>query len=138
MVEAVINYWAVIVAALVSMILGMLWYSPGMFGNVWMRLSKLSKKDIDAEKSKGMGGRYFLGFVGAFIMSFVLAHFVDYAEATTFSGGLQAGGWIWLGFIATTMLGMVLWEGKSWKLYCINSGYYLVSLLINGGILAVW
>jgi hypothetical protein len=38
----------------------------------------------------------------------------------------------WLGFIATTSLGMVLWEGKSWKLYAINIGYYFVTFIIGG------
>ena len=34
--------------------------------------------------------------------------------------------------------GAFCWDGKSWKLWFINSGYYLVSLLLMGSLLSVW
>ena len=54
------------------------------------------------------------------------------------NAGLQGGFWNWLGFVMPVTLGIVLWEGKSWKLFGINAGYYLVSLPIMGVILAMW
>lgn len=53
-------------------------------------------------------------------------------------GGLQAGWWNWLGFVAPTTVGMVLWEGKPWKLWIITAGFYLLSLLLMGVILGAW
>ena len=41
----------------------------------------------------------------------------------------------WLGLIAPVTLSPMLWEGKSWKLWFINSGYYFVSLPVTGVIL---
>ena len=52
--------------------------------------------------------------------------------------GMQAGFWVWLGFIATTMIGIVLWEIKPVKLYLLIVAYYLISLLVMGSILALW
>ena len=49
-----VNYLAVVVAAVVSIIIGSLWYSPLLFGNVWMRLQRFTKKDMDKAKQKGM------------------------------------------------------------------------------------
>ena len=46
--------------------------------------------------------------------------------------------WLWLGFFATTQLGMVMWEGKPVKLYIINTLHHLVSLVVMSAILAVW
>jgi hypothetical protein len=75
-------------------------------------------------------------------MSGVLAHSLVYASAymkvTGVSAGLMAGFWNWLGFIAPVTLGVVLWEGKSWKLWFLQGGHYLVSLLVMGVILALW
>ncbi len=41
-----INYWAVLVAAVVSMVIGALWYSPVLFGKLWMKYSGLSDKKL--------------------------------------------------------------------------------------------
>jgi hypothetical protein len=54
------------------------------------------------------------------------------------AAGLQSGFWIWLGFIATSQINSVIWDGRPVKLYLINVGYYLVSYLAMGSILAVW
>jgi hypothetical protein len=49
-----INYLAVLVAALVSMVIGGLWYSPLLFGNIWMKLSGITQKDVEKAKKQGM------------------------------------------------------------------------------------
>lgn len=132
-----INYLAVLIAAVVQMILGFLWYGP-LLGKEWIRLSGMSEKKIEETKSKGMGKTYVMSFVSALVMSYVLAHIVYFSGASDISMGVQSGFWVWLGFVATTMTGMVLWDGKPWKLYFINSGYYLIALMVMGAILAVW
>ncbi|MCR4312064.1 MAG: DUF1761 domain-containing protein [Candidatus Uhrbacteria bacterium] len=77
-------------------------------------------------------------FVGILIMAYVLAHFIEYAGASTAKEGAEGGFWSWLGFIAPVTLGTVLWGGKSWKLWAINNGHYLVALLVMGAIIAGW
>lgn len=132
-----ISYLAVLISAIAGFVIGALWYSV-LFGKVWMKLSGMDRKKIEKEKKKGMAKSYVAGFAALLVMAFVLAHFVDMAEATTVLGGAQAGFWSWLGFIAPVMLGSVIWEGKSLKLYIINVAHYLVVLLVMGSILAVW
>ena len=141
-----INYLAVLACAIASMVLGFLWYGP-LFGKLWMSLSGMSPEQIEACKAKGGGGgnmmkSYALMFVGSLVMAYVLAYSIVFASAylnaAGIAGGLMAGFWSWLGFIAPVTLGTVLWEGKSWKLWMLNNAYYLVLLLIMGGILAVW
>ena len=133
-----INYLAVLVAAVAAMAIGAFWYSPIGFGKQWMKLSEMTEKKIEDEKKKGMGKTYAVAFAGTLVMSFVLAYFVDYTQAMTIAEGIQAGFWLWLGFIATVQLGIVLWEGKPIKLYLINSAHYLTTLVVMGAILAVW
>lgn len=138
MVEVMINYLAVVVAALASMVVGSLWYSPAVFGKLWMKLSGKTEKEMEAAKKKGMGKLYALAFLSSLLMAYVLAHFVDYMGAITFTAGMQTGFWLWLGFIATVSFGMVLWDGKDIRLYLLLNGHELLSLLLMGGILAVW
>lgn len=136
-VQVTINYLAVIVAAVASMMIGFLWYGP-LFGKQWMQLMNFDKKKIGEAKKKGMGKIYALAFLTTLITSYVLAHFVDYVEAKTIADGIILGFWVWIGFLATTQIGSVFWEGKPVKLYLINTLHYLVALAVMAAILAVW
>ncbi len=136
-----INYLAVLACAIVSMVLGFLWYGP-LFGKQWIALSGIKPEHMEGAKQKGMGKLYALAFVGSLVMAFALAHSLVFASAylkiTGISAGLQAGFWSWLGFIAPVTLGTVLWDGKPWKLWLLTNSYYLLQLLIFGIILAKW
>jgi len=136
MAEIIINYVAVLGAAIADMVLGFLWYGL-LFSKKWMELMKIDLKKMEGMK-KGMGKKYAVTFISSLVMAFVLAHFVDFASAGTAMQGAQVGFWAWLGFIATQTLGSVLWEGKSEELYFLNNAYHLISLLVMGVILAVW
>ena len=138
MAQPVINYLAVLVAAVASVVLGFLWYGP-LFGKTWAQLMGFDKKKMAEAKKKGMPKQtWVLMILGTLVTSYVLAHFVDYLDAVNVAGALQAGFWLWLGFIVPVQLGMVLWEGKPWKLYILNVAYYLVNLSIMATILALW
>ena len=140
--EIVINFWAVIVCTIVSIILGFMWFGP-LFGKAWMKEMGFSLEHTEDSKQKGMGTKqYVLMTLGSFLTAYVLAHAFAFASfATNTHGvlaGVSAGFWNWLGFIAPVTVGVVLWEGKSWKLWFIQGGYYLASLVIQGIILALW
>lgn len=137
MPTAVINYLAVLVAAIVSMVIGGFWYSPLLFGKRWIEGMNFAPKDL-LDMKKRANASYTINFLLLLLMAFVLAHFVDYAQATTFIEGVQAGFWIWLGFIATVSLGSVLWEGRPIPVYLINAGYQLLNLVLMGVILTLW
>ena len=115
------------------MVVGSIWYGP-LFGKKWLKLSGISQADMQKAQKKGMGKTYAIAFVGALLMSYVFA--VSHIFASTYLGvsGLAAGFtcafFTWLGFIAPVTLGPVLWEGKPWKLWALNAGYYLVVLLV--------
>ena len=133
-----INYWAILVSAVASFILGYLWYSPLLFGKPWMKMMGFTHQSMEEAKKKGMVKLYLGNFIATLIMVYILSHFVDYAQAKTITDGLQLGLWVWLGFIATLLFGSLLWEGKPFKLFLINSGYRLVELLIVASILSAW
>jgi uncharacterized membrane protein len=131
------NYLAILVCGIIAMVVGYLWYSKMLFGKEWMRLSGITDKKMQDAKAT-MGKTYGIMFVASLIMAYVLSFFVSYAQATTLMAGVMIGFWAWFGFVATTMLTGSLFSGKSLKLYFIESGYQLVVLVINGGVLAIW
>jgi len=142
--EVHINYLAVVVAAVAYFILGWLWYSPLMFGKVWMELMGI-KMPSEAERKKMMAKMWksmIVAFVASLLTAMCMAHMVQSGSAfykvTGLEAGLRAGFWIWLGFIVTSQINSVLWERRPFKLYLINIGHYLVGYLILGSILALW
>jgi Protein of unknown function (DUF1761) len=136
-----INYWAVLVAAVAQMILGALWYGP-LFGKPWAKMMGFTAEKMKEAKAKGMGKSYAIMTIGALIMSWILAHAIVFAGAYLVFYGVMAGiatGFLnWLGFVAPVTISSVLWEGKSWKLWSLNAGYYLVGLCLMGAIIAGW
>jgi len=137
-----INWWALVVTTVVSVVIGSLWYGP-IFGKAWMKSTGISMPEVMTPDMKKMMYRsYALVIVGSLIMNYVLLHSITFGAAylniTGITAGLQAAFWSWLGFIAPVTLGSVLWESRPWKYWFITAGYYLVVLLINGAILASW
>jgi len=129
-----INVLAVLVAAFINMAVGAAWYSPGLFGKEWSKL--IGRKMEDMKKNAGPG--YGIATVGALIESWVLAHFVVYAGSTSAMDGAVTGFWIWLAFVAVTLAIGTVFAGRSWKLWKIDAGYFLVVLIIQGALLATW
>src|ERR1700752_1507680 len=109
-----INYLAVLVASIVGMVLGGLWYGP-IFGKQWVALMGWTPEHIEAAKAKGMGKSYAIMFVGSLLMAWILAHAIIFASTYLMFYGSLAGAVIgflnWLGFVAPVTIGMVLWEG---------------------------
>ncbi len=135
-----INNWVVFAAAIVQMILGGLWYGP-FFGKSWSALMGFTPETMAAAK-KGMARSYVLMFIGALLMAWILAHAIFFATAyLAFYGaaaGIAVGFLNWLGFVAPVTLGSVLWEGKPWRLWLLNAGYYLVGLCLMGALIGAW
>lgn len=140
-----INYWAVLVAGVASMIIGGLWYGP-LFGEAWMRGQGLDPNDKERmeKMKKSAGPAYFQMFIGSLIQMYVFAHVLwafDAAMTETMgavSAGLWGGFWMWLGFILPVKYGDKLWNNKKFNYVVIDLGYYLVLLLIAGVILSSW
>lgn len=135
--EFSVNYLAVLVAGIASMVLGYLWYGP-LFGKQWMALSGMTDQNMEEAKAKGMGKLYFVAFIGSLVMAYVLAHFVQVWNPVGAAGAFTLAFWTWLGFVATVMLGSVLWEGKSVKLYFLNAVYQLLNIFVMALILVYW
>ena len=81
---------------------------------------------------------YVLAFLSSLVLVYVLAHFMRYTKATNLVGGLQTAFWLWLGFVATSQIATVIFEGRKPGLYLLNIGYQLVACLVAGGLLAIW
>ena len=130
-----INWLAVVVGTVGYMVLGALWYGP-LFGSFWMAaMGYASADEMDASDPR-MG--YALTAVGSLVAVTALAVIVDWVGATTLGEGLALGLLVGVGFVATSALQAVPFEGRSWLIYWLNVGYNVVALAGIGVLLALW
>lgn len=138
--EIAINYWAILVAAVASVVLGSFWYGP-LFGKKWMELNGMKMPDPKPSASV-MVKPMVISIIGTIFLSLVLARLISVGEAYLGFGGVANGlttaFMAWLGFIVPVNLNFTAWEGKSWTLFAINTGYWLVLMLAVGAMLAAW
>jgi len=119
------NLWAVVSAALATMLLGLLWYSPLLFGRSRVRRN-------------GSGKLYVLFFIASFLAAFVLGQVIRITTVSTALLGMKVGASMWLGFVSTVQFTNMLFSRKPARLYLIDTGYQLVSFLVMGAMIAAW
>lgn len=145
MIDA-INFPAVVVAVLWTIVLGFLWYGP-LFGKAWAESTgvDISKKPSSREMTKSM----LIMLVASWFMVFCLAHSIEAYRVAVPSVEKQAGDlrldlainggfFTWLGSFFVAFINMVAFERRSFKFFFVQSGYYLVALWGASFLLAYW
>ena len=158
------NYLAFFGSALVTLVMGFIWYHPKVFGTVWMKEAGLNPEDM---QKGSMAKVFILTYIFSLLILMVLmgitihefgatsliggpmevahakpsytAFMADYGtNFRTFKHGLLHGTMtgLFLAFPIFAITGM--FERKSWKYIFINAGYWTVCLALMGGILCQW
>ncbi|UCD63864.1 MAG: DUF1761 domain-containing protein [Candidatus Zixiibacteriota bacterium] len=130
-----INYLAVIVAAVAYSVLGVLWYSPVLFGSAWL-------KGIGKTKEQMAGGpvvlNYVIGFICAFLASYGIARIMLWTGRNSIAEGIVIGLLAGVCFVVATMLMNDLFERRSKGLTAVNVLYHLLGLIVAGIIVGAW
>ena len=133
------NLIAVLVAGLIPMIIGSVWYGP-VFGQMWMNLTGKTAEELRA--SMRPIKMYVLTFIMSLVMAYVLSHVLEaVANAYAVTGlvaGMQGAFWMWLGFVLTVGYQAVAFKDKKLRLFGLNMAYNLISLMAMGALLGLW
>ncbi|HKF47490.1 MAG TPA: DUF1761 domain-containing protein [Terracidiphilus sp.] len=129
-----INYWAVLVSAVILWLLGALWYSPVLFGKHWAAIIGRPM----GEKPKGVVRGMIASFVGDLFLAFVFAHIILWSHARPTFDGIHIGILLWVGFVAAPLYPQSIYEGRPVKYFLINSVYWLAGFLIMGALFTNW
>ena len=161
------NYNVLFLAALVPMIIGFVWYGP-LFGNAWMKEMGFTKESLAGTNMvKILIISYVFSFFIAFFLMFVVIHqsgvystlagepgfnekagegfafFQDFMNIygdrfRTFGHGALHGAITSIAFVLPILSILALFEKKTFKYVAINAGYWMVTLVIMGGIVCQW
>ena len=125
------NILAVLAAAVLQWLIGWLWY--GVIFN------KSYKSLVGApEKQAGAGGTMALIFITNLILAFAVAQIIMLSGVTDLTKGMFVGVVCGLGFVVPPLLAQHVSEHKPFKLFGINSIYWLVAMGLSGSLLACW
>ena len=156
-----INPIALLLAAVVTLVVGFIWYNPKVFGTIWMRENNLTEEQLrTGNMLKIFGLTYVFSLMITVILMAVTIHqtgavgmvggpplvdsakpsfaafMADYGTAyRTFKHGALHGFMSGL-FFAFPVIGInSLFERKSWKYIFIHAGFWIVCLTLMGGII---
>lgn len=132
-----VNYWAVLLAALSTMIVGSIWYTPRVFGNYWMRVAK-----VDNTGDRGAVGPILTTLIVSFISAWVLAITTQVAwialDGNYLLMAITTGLMLWAGFTAARFITHDAFEGRPAGLTILNIAHELVTVLVMALIIGVW
>lgn len=156
-----INFVALFIAALVTLVTGFIWYNPKVFGTIWMKENNLTQEEL---RSGNMLKIFGLTYIFSLMITMTLmsltihqsgavgmvggpplldsakpsfaAFMADYGMAyRTFKHGALHGFMSGL-FFAFPLIGINgLFERKSWKYIFVHAGYWVLTLTLMGGII---
>jgi hypothetical protein len=129
-----VNFAAVLTAAVIQWVLGWLWYG--------VLFSKDYKALVQKEGAKptSAGGVMALIFIANLILCFALVKIITLpgARGVTFGRGSLIGAVCGLGFVVPPMFAQHISEKQPFKLFGINTLYWLIAMYLSGGVLAIW
>ncbi|QYM75570.1 DUF1761 domain-containing protein [Leucobacter luti] len=133
-----INYWAVLVATISTMVVGSIWYTPKVFGTIWMKLAKVTPSG----NAKDAAGPIIATLIVSFITAWVLAGATwiafEFTGGSFLAVAVVTGLVLWLGFTAARFVTHDAFEGRPVKLTLLNIVHELVTVLVMSVILGLW
>ena len=127
-----LNWFAVVVAAVATFVLGGVWYSPALFYKPWLRLNAFDEEMLKrGNQAFIFGGSFVLQLVAVVnLAAFTAGHDLGFVVAASAAVGI--------GWVATAFGVTYLFERRPFALFAINAGYHIVSYVMIGVILGLW
>lgn len=95
-----VNWVIVLVAVVVNMVVGFVWYSKQGFGKQWQALVGKSDAELKGDEAMIYGATIVLAVIEAIFLSFVVEKFA----ATNLTEGALVGIMVWVGVVLPTSL----------------------------------
>ena len=115
--EVQVNYLAVFLAMLSSMVVGSVWYARKVFGNTWAKLAKI---DIDKDRGsvfKPIATTVVVSLITAYVLAHVAYLSNHFFENSFLQDSLMTAFWMWLGFTAARFITHDAFEGRPVSLF---------------------
>jgi hypothetical protein len=130
-----VNYLAALVAMVAAMVIGAVYYMPAVAGRVWMNAIGKTPEDLKAANRPAL---YIVTAVLAFLQAVTISAVCGWAGADGVADGALIGLLLWIGMAVPVISVTFIFEGRKRINHLISGGYYLISLVVMGGIVGAW
>ena len=127
-----INLWAVLLASVSSMVIGMVYYSNALYGKVWKKLAKVDEKRFQKEMASVMPLVFVAALITAYVVAYMTFLYQNYFDSSWLMSGVTTAVILWLGLSATTTFVHNSLDQRPSKLTVISLGNRLLSILAMG------
>ncbi|CAH0123190.1 DUF1761 domain-containing protein [Microbacterium sp. Bi121] len=133
-----INYWAVLLAMLSSMVVGSLWYTTKLFGTRWAKLANVDTDRPGASAVWPIITTVIVSFVTAWVLAGASAIAWHFYGRSFLWGTIVTAILLWAGFTAARFITHDAFEGRPTALTTMNIAHELVTVVIMAVIIGVW
>lgn len=132
-----INWLAVILATVSTMVVGSIWYTPKVFGSKWMQLAKVKPSGKASDAAGAMAVTVLVSFITAYVLAHVafLAH--NFFQNSFLQDALSTAFWVWLGFTAARFITHDAFEMRPKALTFLNVAHEFVTFMVMGLIIGL-
>ena len=159
------NWLIILLSALIPLIVGWVWYNPKVFGTAWMEATGMTKDNMTgANMPKIFIITFIMGFLAAIAIEFIVIHQWHYYSILanepgindptspigmemkafmdkyghnfrTFKHGALHGTISGIFLVMPIITINALFERRGFKYIAINTGYWIVTIALMGGLL---
>ena len=133
-----VNWLAVLLAGLSNMVVGTIWYSKSVFGNMWMKWVGLDEKKMKQGSAKAIATAVVASLLTAFVLAHVSALSKAFFGVTPLEASLTTAFWLWIGISATTVVIHDAFEQRPMKLTLLTVSNQFVMLMVMGLIIGLF
>ncbi len=130
--EVQINYLAVVLAMVSSLVVGSIWYARAVFGNTWIKLAKIDIKKDNGSVMKPIVITMVVSLITAYTLAHVAYMSNEFFHHSFLHDSLNTAFWMWFGFTAARFITHDAFEGRPMKLTAINLGNEFVTIMFMG------
>ena len=126
-----INYWVVVAIGIMAFILSLIWYSPLVFGKIWM---EYRNAPVQSSPAWTMAFAPLRELIAAYVLALLITRLMinDWKKAVKLILLL------WLAFHAVGMAGAIIWDNMPWQLGMVHAGDWLMKMIFMAVVLSLW
>lgn len=125
-----VNWLAVVLAMVSSMVIGAVWYAKGVFGKDWIKLARIDAKLLDEANPKAIGVTVVVSLITAYVLAHVAFLSNNFFGNSFLQDSLTTAFWLWLGLTAARFITHDVFEHRPTKLTVINIAHEFVTLMV--------
>jgi hypothetical protein len=133
-----VSVWGWVLGGLSAIVVGMIWYSPFLFGKEWTKAMGVNEKEMAKGRAKVMPILVIVSLLTAYVLSLFTVYLHSYVGNSWMMAAFDASVLAWVGFAGTAVVAHGVWDPRPKSALYINLGNRLATLVVMGLIIGAF